>query len=132
MYNKDQLIGILLCIPKPEIHISRADNIGMGYRIRLRLNIRGEAEFLQAVKRSLEQHGIKSLYKDRDHNSRPRPILRISGIVNLHLVAELVDVGLPDAKNSWSDFREVVEIFDNGEHHTPEGLDRILEIKGVI
>jgi|TARA_R110000824_G_scaffold283693_3_gene472058 hypothetical protein len=132
MYNKDQLIGILLCIPKPEIHISRADNIGMGYRIRLRLNIRGAAAFLKGVARSLEQHGIQSIYKDKEHNSRPRPILRVSGIVNLHLIAKLVDVDLPDAKDSWEDFREVIEIFDRGEHHTPEGLDRILTIKGVI
>ena len=98
MFNKDQLIGVLLCLPKPEIHVARADNVGMGYRIRLRLNIRGGEKFLKALERSLLQHNIKCLYKDREHKSRPRPILRISGIVNLHLVAELVDVGLPDAK----------------------------------
>ena len=132
MFNKDQLIGILLCLPKPEIHVARADNVGMGYRIRLRLNIRGGEQFLKALERSLLQHNIKCLYKDREHKSRPRPILRISGIVNLHLVAQFVDVGLPDAKNAWVDFREVIGIFDRGEHHTPEGLDRILEIKGVL
>ena len=127
MFNKDQLIGILLCLPKPEIHVARADNVGMGYRIRLRLNIRGGEKYLKALERSLLLHNIKC-----QHKSRPRPILRISGIVNLHLVAELVDVGLPDAKNAWADFREVIGIFDRGEHHTPEGLDRILEIKGVL
>jgi hypothetical protein len=132
MFNDDQMIGILLCLPKPEIHISRADHIGIGYRVRLRINFRGSSAFLIRLQRSLEHIGVKSTYKEQEHKSRPRPILRVSGIVNLVKLATFIDVDMPDSKDMWDDFREVLVIVDNGDHHTPDGLERILEIKGVV
>ena len=53
-------------------------------------------------------------------------------MVNLWKLCNLVPNDLPDAKNVWINFKEVIEIMDNGEHHTLEGLDRILVLKGEL
>ena len=44
MFNKGQLTGILLSIAKPEIHVSRANNTNIGYRVRVRVNFKISAE----------------------------------------------------------------------------------------
>lgn len=132
MFNNDQLTGILISIAKPEIHVSRAANTNIGYRVRIRVNIRGNREFLLGVQRALDKKTIKTSFKDKEHKSRPRPILSIGGIVNLYKLCNLVPDNLPDAKGSWNTFKQIVNIIDNGEHHTLEGLDRILQIKGEI
>ena len=132
MFNNDQLTGILLSIAKPEIHVSRASNTNIGYRVRIRVNIRGNSDFLLGLQRTLEQKTVDSTYKDREHKIRPRPILSIAGIMNLYKLCALVPDNLPDAKGSWVTFKEIVDIIDNGEHHTLEGLERILQIKGEI
>ncbi len=132
MYNKGQMQGILLSIAKPEIHVSRAGNTNIGYRVKIRVNIRGSEGFLLGLQRSLGQKGIESSYKEKEHKSRPRPILSVNGIVNLWKLCNLIPDDVPDAKNVWEDFREVVNIVDDGEHHTLEGLDRILQLKGEI
>jgi len=68
----------------------------------------------------------------KEHKARPKPILKIGGIKNLYRICELVPKVLPDAKNEWSVFREVVDLIDDGYHKTAEGLDRMLELKGLI
>tara|TARA_Y100000401_G_C8317981_1_gene223654 strand:+ start:1067 stop:1465 length:399 start_codon:yes stop_codon:yes gene_type:complete len=132
MYNDDQLVGILISIAKPEIHVSRADNTNIGYRVRVRVNMRGSEPFLLGVNRTLEQKGIHSKYKSEEHKSRPRPILTIGGIVNIWKLIQLVPETLPDAKDCWGELREIIKIIDSGEHHTLEGLDKILRLKGEI
>tara|TARA_R100001126_G_C4874640_1_gene175204 strand:+ start:717 stop:1115 length:399 start_codon:yes stop_codon:yes gene_type:complete len=132
MYNDDQLIGILISIAKPEIHVSRADNTNIGYRVRVRVNLRGSETFLLGVHRTLEQKGIDSKYKSEEHKSRPRPILTVGGIVNIWKLIQLVPEKLPDAKDCWGELREIIKIIDSGEHHTLEGLDKILRLKGEI
>ena len=67
MFSIEQLQGILLSIAKPEVHISRADNLQIGYRVRVRVNIRGSKDFLSAVNRSLLQQSVTTKYKDKEH-----------------------------------------------------------------
>ena len=131
MYSKQQLEGILLSIAKPEVHVARANNTNLGYRVRIRVNIRGSAPFLLGVQRSLEQQGVKSRYKDKEHKSRPRPIISVGNIVDIWKLCELVPKK-PDAKGIWEGFRRIVKLIDNGEHHTLEGFEKILEIKGEL
>ena len=88
-------------------------------------------EFIQAVRRSLIQHQITCVVSHEESKTRPRPILRIGGIKNLIKIVSLVPP-LPDFKGEWKVFREVVELMNTGGHRTAEGLERILEIKGVI
>ena len=132
MFSHAQLEGILLSIAKPEIHISRANNTQIGYRVRIRVNFRGSKDFIYGLERTLNQKGLKCSVKDEEHKSRPRPILTIGGLVNLWKLCKLVPDDLPDAKNVWTTFKQVVEIIDNGEHHTLDGLDKILKLKGEI
>lgn len=131
-FNTHELRGILVSIAKPEIHIGRSDSIQIGYRVRVRVNIRGSDNFLIWIERALLMKGIESKYKKIEHKSRPRPILTISGLVNLWKLSELIPKNMPDAKNTWGDFREVITLMDEGKHHTLEGLERILQIKGEL
>lgn len=131
MYSKDMLIGILLGMSKCDIYIEKNDSSQIGYRIRLRVNLRGNKDFLIAVQRSLAQHQIESKFKEIEHKGRPRPILRIGGIKTLFKLMLLVPIELPDANNEWSTFRECVDIVSNGRHLQLEGLERLFELKGV-
>lgn len=131
MYSKDMLIGIILGVAKMELHIERNNTSSIGYNARLRLNIRGEETFLKGIQRSLEQHQIKSTFKEKEHNSRPKPILRIGGIKELYKISKLVP-NLPDAKGEWSDFRQAVHIISNGHHRQAKGIEILMKIKGVI
>jgi len=132
MYNDDQLVGILISIAKPEIHISRANNTNIGYRVRLRVNLRGSDSFLLGVQRSLLQKGVETKYKEKEHKSRPRPILTVGGLVNIWKLSRLIPDRMPDAKDSWTDFKEIIQLVDDGQHHTLDGLDKILKLKGEI
>ena len=131
MYSKGQLQGILISLAKPEVHVAKAAKLQIGYRVRVRVNIRGASDFLLGVQRTLKQHDVESNYKDKEHKSRPRPIVSIGSIVDLWKLCEFVPKK-PDAKGVWKGFRKIVKLIDNGEHHTLEGFEKILEIKGEL
>ena len=131
MYSKDMLAGILLGASKVDFNIERANDSQIGYRVKLKLIIRADLFFLIGIQRSLEQHQISSNLKEKESKTRPKPILKIGGIKNLYKITQLVPV-LPDAKGEWEVFREVVKLLDENKHRTAEGLDRILQLKGVI
>ena len=131
MYSKDMLAGILLGASKVDFNIERANDSQIGYRVKLKLIIRADLFFLKGIQRSLEQHQISSNLKEKESKTRPKPILKIGGIKNLYKITQLVPV-LPDAKGEWEAFREVVKLLDENKHRTAEGLDRILQLKGVI
>lgn len=132
MFSKQQLEGILLSHPKTEINVSRDATTHIGYRVRLKVSFRGDEDFLKAIQRTLMQSNIEAKYKDKEHSSRPRPILTVSGKKNLHLICKLVPPKLPDSKKSWVSFRDAVELVDENKQHTAEGLDKILKLKGLL
>ena len=132
MYSKGILIGIMLSSAKPEIQIVRDDNAGIGYRVRLKVNLRGENRFLSDVRRSLYQHEIDSSLHSLESKARPKPILRVGGIKNIYKLSHMLDLGLADRTNTWPQFREAVNIVSNGEHLTTEGLDSLFNLKGLI
>jgi len=132
MFNKGQLEGILLSLTKPEVHLSRTEDTSIGYRVRIRVNFRASKEFLYALGLALDKKGIKYNLKEKEHKSRPRPILSIGGLVNIWKLCELVPKDLPDSKNMWGDFRKIVQLIDEGQHLTLEGFDKILALKGEI
>jgi hypothetical protein len=131
MYSKDMLIGIVLGMSKVDIHLDRNDNSQIGYRVRLRVNLRANEPFLSAVKRALEQHQISTTYRETEHKGRQKPILRIGGIKNLYKLCELIPENLPDSKDEWVAFREAVDIVANDNHLQLGGLERLFELKGV-
>ena len=116
MYTKEQLEGILLSQAKCEINVSKDITASIGYRVRLRINFRGEKDYLIAIARSLNQNSVYSKFKEKEHQARPRPILTVTGKTDL-----------------WETFKEAREIVhDLKGHQTSDGLDRILELKGLI
>ena len=126
------LIGIFIGLANCDIRIESNYRSNLGYQVKPRLQVRGEIDFLNALQRSLLQHNIVAKIKEKESTVRPKPILRITKISDLHKICEMIPQGLADARNQWADFRTVIEIMNNKEHLTLDGLDRILIIKGLI
>lgn len=132
MYSKDMLIGILLSGAKTEIQIIKDEKSQMGYRVRLKVNLRGREKFLKAVQRSLLQHHIDCNISEKESKARPQPILRIGGIKNIYKTCSLIPIGLYDRNDDWPLFAEAVDIVANNNHLTLEGLDGLFQMKGLI
>lgn len=126
------LIGIFIGLANCDIRIESNYRSNLGYQVKPRLQVRGEIDFLNALQRSLLQHNIVAKIKEKESTVRPKPILRITKISDLHKICEMIPQSLADARNQWTDFRTVIEIMNNKEHLTLDGLDRILMIKGLI
>ena len=131
MYGRDVLNGILISIGNPEVHIVNSSKSKLGYRVRLRVCIRGEGTFLWGIKRSLLQHEIESNYKDKEHSGRPKPILVISGLDNLTRLVEMMDSKLI-TNNDWETFNKSLSMITEKEHLRAEGLEKILKMKGLV
>jgi len=132
MFNRSQLEGILLSHPKCEINVARDKETYIGYRVRLKVSFRGNEDFLKGIQRTLLQHEIDAKFKSKEHKTRPRPILTITGKKNLWNLCNIVPEDLPTAKGEWATFKQAVAIVDTNRQHTERGLDEILELKGVI
>lgn len=132
MYSKEQLEGILISGAKCEINVSRDLSASIGYRVRLRVNFRGKKEYLLAIGRTLKQHNILAKFKEQEHKSRPRPILTVTGKAALYGLCNLVPDNIPH-NNNWNIFKEARHIVHEVKgHQNSQGLDRILELKGLI
>ena len=115
MYGKDVLNGILISIGNPEVNIVNSSKSKLGYRVRLRVCIRGKDTFLWGINRSLLQHEIESNYKDKEHSGRPKPILVISGLDNLTKLVEMMDSKLV-TNNDWETFNKSLRMIAEKEH----------------
>ena len=131
MFSKGQLQGIMLSSAIPEIIIAKEHSVILGYRVRLRICLRGNKEFLVGVQRSLLQHEIESKLKEKESKSRPRPILLITNMVNINRNCKELVPDLP-TNSIWVTFKECVVMCTNGEHLTQKGLNRILKMKGLV
>ena len=131
MLTREQLQGVLLCLPKTEITVSRDERHIVGYAVRLRVHFRANLEMLEAIERTLMQYHIESKLKNVESKVRPRPILSVGKIENIKALCDLVPA-LPDCRGQWTDFKRAVDIVRNGEHYDQEGIDEILTIKGLI
>jgi hypothetical protein len=129
--TKEQLQGILLSLAKTEITVNRNESNIVGYTVRLRIHFRSNLEFLTVIQRTLLQYGIECLLKETESKVRPRPILYVG---KLHYINKLIDIvpKLPDHHNQWDGFKLATKIVLEGNHHTQEGIDDILRIKGVL
>tara|TARA_B100001094_G_scaffold333280_1_gene410254 strand:- start:35064 stop:35459 length:396 start_codon:yes stop_codon:yes gene_type:complete len=131
MYGKDVLNGILISIGNPEVNIVNSNKSKLGYRVRLRVCIRGKDTFLWGINRSLLQHEIESNYKDKEHSGRPKPILVISGLDNLTRLVDMMDSKLI-ANSDWDTFIASLRMIKEKEHLKAEGLEKILKMKGLV
>jgi hypothetical protein len=132
MFSKDMLVGILLSCAKVQFKIIRTDELKIGYKPIVGLSIRGKAKFLHGVQRSLLHWGVYSSYHNKESSSRPKPIVYISGIRNLEKVINNIPDNLESRRGEWETMDTVVKMLVNKEHLTQKGLDKLLELKGVI
>jgi hypothetical protein len=132
MFSKDMLVGILLSCAKVQFKIIRTDELKIGYKPIIGLAIRGKAKFLHGVQRSLLHWGVYSSYHNEESSSRPKPIMYISGIRNLEKVINNIPDNLESRQGEWTTVDTVVKMLVNKEHLTQKGLDKLLELKGVI
>jgi len=131
MYSKEVLNGILISLANPEINIVNSSKSKLGYRVRLRVCIRGTDIFLRGINRSLLQHEIESNYRATEHSGRPRPILIISGLDNLTRLLSIMNNKLI-TNHDWESFSDCLTMVKDKEHLHVEGLDKILLMKGLI
>ena len=69
MYSKDMLTGIILSSFVLEIRINKDKKLAIGYRTTVSLVARGNIDWLNAIKRSLLQHGITSKLNVKERKS---------------------------------------------------------------
>jgi len=131
MYSKDMLTGIILSSFVLELRVNKDKKLAIGYRTTVSLVARGNLKWLNAIKRSLHQHGINSRVNAKESKNRPQPMLRISSINNLIKIKTLLKA-LPSKNFETSQFNEIVELLENKKHLTLDGFDTILKLKGVI
>ena len=131
MYSKDMLTGIILSSFVLEIRVNKDKKLSIGYRTTVSLVARGNLEWLNAIERSLLQHGISSNLNNKESKNRPSPLLRISSISNLKKVKNLLK-DLPSRNFKINQFNELVNLILNKKHLTLDGFDTILKLKGVI
>tara|TARA_R110002020_G_scaffold125802_1_gene283226 strand:+ start:2186 stop:2584 length:399 start_codon:yes stop_codon:yes gene_type:complete len=132
MLSKGELRGILLSLPTAEINVSKDKNTTVGYRVRLRVTIRGNLNFLFAIRRSLLQHEIESKINPMESKNRPRPVLYITGISNLENLYEKFILHSKYSNVNWNTFAQVMWMVRQDKHLTQKGLDSILSIKDLI
>jgi len=132
MLSKGELRGILLSLPTAEINVSKDKNTTVGYRVRLRVTIRGNLNFLFAIRRSLLQHEIESKINPMESKNRPRPVLYITGISNLENLYEKFILHSKYSNVNWNTFAQVMWMVRQDKHLTQKGLDNILSIKDLI
>jgi|TARA_R110000796_G_scaffold19687_3_gene59096 hypothetical protein len=131
MFPKEVLVGVFISKAVYEINIIRDDSYKIGYAVLCSIAIRADEKFLKDIHRTLGQYNIKSKLSLIENPSRPKPILRVSGIQNCRKVMELIPPHFSDANNSIENYRIVIAKLVNKEHLTLEGFDSIVTIRGI-
>ena len=137
MFNKSHLVGILVGLANCDIRVESNYRSTLGYDVKPRIHIRGSLDFLKEIERSLLQHEITCSIKEKESKARNKPVLIIRRIMHLQRLCNMIEESLgrrdfTDARNQWHEFRLVIELIKNKKHLTLEGLEQILEIKGLI
>ena len=130
MFTREELSGIFLSIPTAEVSVVKANNLSTGYRVRLRICIRAKFSYLEGIQRSLLQYGIESVVKEKENKQRPRPILIISDKKSMERILALIP-NKPSNVN-WEIFDEIFVLYMWRKHLSQDGLDEILELKGIL
>ena len=133
IFNLDMVKGILLAIGRPELTIYQNEKKNIGYEIRIRVNVRADSrQFLEEINRVLLENNIRSNVKYSESKIRPKPILWVSGVVNVVRVCELIESNYPSSKGQWETFKEAAHMIYRGDHTTQNGFDELLKLKGEI
>ena len=130
MYSKEFIQGAFLSHGNPEVSVVR-NGTEIGYRVRVRICLRGSEDFLLGIQRSLLQHEIDSKYKEEEHSARRKPILIVSKLSEVMKLINMLPLDLP-SNADWHTLAKTTFMVLQKEHLTSEGLDKILKMKGVL
>ena len=130
MYSKEFIQGAFLSHGNPEVSVVR-NGTEIGYRVRIRICLRGSEEFLLGMQRSLLQHEIDSKYKEEEHSARRKPILIVSKLSEVMKLINMLPLNLP-SNADWDTLAKTTFMVMQKEHLTQDGLDKILKMKGVL
>ena len=130
MYSKEFIQGAFLSHGNPEVSVVR-NGTEIGYRVRIRICLRGTEEFLLGIQRSLLQHEIDSKYKEEEHSARRKPILIVSKLSEVMKLINMLPLNLP-SNADWDTLAKTTFMVMQKEHLTQDGLDKILKMKGVL
>ena len=81
MLDRKVVLGVCSVIAKPTVSVIKAERYSLGYRIKLSIVFRSNAERLLELQRCFLQNNIESKYKISESKNRQRPILIISKLV---------------------------------------------------
>ena len=130
MYSKEFIQGAFLSHGNPEVSVVR-NGTEIGYRVRIRICLRGSEDFLLGMQRSLLQHEIDSKYKEEEHSARRKPILIVSKLSEVMKLINMLPLNLP-SNADWDTLAKTTFMVTQKEHLTQDGLDKILKMKGVL
>ena len=130
MYSKEFIQGAFLSHGNPEVSVVR-NGTEIGYRVRIRICLRGSEDFLLGMQRSLLQHEIDSKYKEEKHSARRKPILIVSKLSEVMKLINMLPLNLP-SNADWDTLAKTTFMVMQKEHLTQDGLDKILKMKGVL
>lgn len=130
VYSKEFIQGAFLSHGNPEVSIVR-NGTEIGYRVRVRVCLRGNKDFLLGMQRSLLQHEIESKYKDEEHSARRKPILTITKLSEVMKLINMLPLDLP-TNADWDTLSKTAFMVSQKQHLTARGLDEILKMKGVL
>lgn len=130
MYSKEFIQGAFLSHGNPEVSVVR-NGTEIGYRVRIRICLRGSEDFLLGMQRSLLQHEIDSKYKEEEHSARRKPILIVSKLSEVMKLINMLPLNLP-SNADWDTLAKTTFMVIQKEHLTQDGLDKILKMKGVL
>ena len=120
--TREQIQGVLISTAKPQFAITKDSRYSTGYNVRLSVRINTTQELAHSLQRTLYQHQvITSVGK----------VLTVNGNGNLYKLLELIPMTLPTV-GDWMRFKQALDIVNEGRHQTQEGLDELLELKGLI
>lgn len=133
MIPEQSLIGILYSSTRLSVSITDRPSSKFGYQIRVSCSIRDDIELLEAIQRTLLQDEIESNIKKIESKSYSKPVLKITGIDNIHkLLLKICRQSSLPMLSRWENFLLVVELIIAKKHYTEKGFDQILLLKELI
>tara|TARA_R110000751_G_scaffold27318_3_gene72137 strand:- start:659 stop:1060 length:402 start_codon:yes stop_codon:yes gene_type:complete len=132
MLDRSVVLGICSVIAKPTVSVIKAERYNIGYRVKLAIVFRSNAERLLALQRCFLQNNIESRYKISESKNRQRPILFISKLKDINIFIETYDIESVSFDDNWNIFINVKKLVVNKSHKTLAGLEEIMLLKGYL
>lgn len=136
MFSRETLAGILLAKGQFFCNIQVDEKMRIGYSVKLGIDIRMDSfVFLSGIQRAFQTYGVTSRIIEKESTTRKRPILKVRGVTNIERVSEIIHghtVKWRNHDDSLHAFITILGLVVKKKHRTMDGLESILELKGVL